>query len=116
MTSGALTSLPIFHVNAQSLTVISALTAAETCVLLQEFSASRFWEEMRGHQASQTSLVAIQLQTLLAQPPASTDGDHSLERVFYAINVTDDEKKQFEEQFNVGLLNGYGLSEAMAPV
>ena len=39
-----LTSLPTFHVNAQSVTVLSALTAGGTCILLQEFSARRFWE------------------------------------------------------------------------
>ena len=47
---------------------------------------------------------------------AVTDRDHSLERVFYAINVTDAEKKQFEERFAVELINGYGLSEAMTLV
>ena len=111
-----LTSLPVFHVNAQSVTVLSALTAAGTCILLQEFRASRFWGQMRAHRATQTSLVAMQLRTLLAQPPAPTDTDHSLGRVFYAINVTDDEKKQFEERFGVELINGYGLSEAMTLV
>lgn len=111
-----LTSLPTFHVNAQSVTVLSALTAAGTCILLQEFSASRFWGQMRAHRATQTSLVAMQLRTLLAQPPADTDTGHSLQRVFYAINVTDDEKKRFEERFAVELINGYGLSEAMTLV
>ena len=111
-----LTSLPVFHVNAQSVTVLSALTVGGTCVLLQEFSASRYWGQMRAHRATQTSLVAMQLRTLLAQPPTPTDSDHSLERVFYAINVTDDEKKRFEERFDVELLNGYGLSEAMTLV
>ena len=111
-----LTSLPTFHVNAQSVTVLSALTAAGTCILLQEFSAGRFWGQMRAHRATQTSLVAMQLRTLLAQPPAPTDSDHSLQRVFYAINVTDDEKKRFEERFAVELINGYGLSEAMTLV
>lgn len=111
-----LTSLPVFHVNAQSVTVLSALTAAGTCILLQEFSARRFWGQMRAHRATQTSLVAMQLRTLLAQPPAPTDTNHSLRRVFYAINVTDDEKKRFEDRFGVELINGYGLSEAMTLV
>ncbi len=111
-----LTALPAFHVNAQSVTVLAALTAAGTCILLQNFSAGRFWGQVRAHRATQTSLVAMQLRTLLAQPPAETDSDHSLRRVFYAINVTDDEKKQFEERFGVELLNGYGLSEAMTLV
>lgn len=111
-----LTSLPTFHVNAQSVTVLSALTAAGTCILLQEFSAGRFWGRMRAHRATQTSLVAMQLRTLLAQPPADTDSEHSLRRVFYAINVTDDEKKRFEGRFGVELINGYGLSEAMTLV
>ena len=108
-----LTALPLFHCNAQALTVLGALTAGATLILLEEFRASRYWEQVRRHQATYTSLVAMQLRTLLAQPLAETDSDHNVRRLFYAINVTDAEKEAFEQRYAVKLINGYGMSELM---
>ncbi len=111
-----LTALPGFHVNAQSLTILASLTVGATCVLLEEYRASKFWSQIRKHRATAVSLVAMQVRTLLAQPPAETDRDHSLHRNFYAINVLDSEKAEFERRFGVELVNGYGLSETMTVV
>lgn len=108
-----LTAMPLFHVNAQAMSLFAALTVGGTLVLLEEFRASKFWTQVRRHQASQTCLVAMQLRTILAQPANSDDRDHRVRRLFYAINVSDDEKVSFEERFNVTLINGYGCSEAM---
>jgi crotonobetaine/carnitine-CoA ligase len=108
-----LTALPMFHVNAQAMSLFAAITVGGTLVLVQEFRAGRFWEQVRRHRATQTCLVAMQLRTILAQPPARSDREHSLRRLFYAINVTDAEKEAFERRFGVSLINGYGLSEGM---
>ena len=108
-----LTALPLFHVNAQALSAFAAMTVGGTLILIEEFRASRFWEQVRRHRATQTSIVAMQLRTLLAQPPDPADAEHCLKRVFYAINVTDDEKARFEARYGVELINGYGMSEGM---
>lgn len=111
-----LSALPAFHVNAQSMTIMASLTVGGTCILLEEYRASQFWRQLREHRATSVSLVAMQVRTLLAQPAAETDTDHSLRRNFYAINVLDSEKEEFERRFGVELVNGYGLSEAMTIV
>lgn len=111
-----LTALPAFHVNAQSLTVLAALTVGGTCILLEEYRATKFWEQVRAHGATQISLVAMLARTLLAQPPRDTDKDHRVRRVFYALNITGAEREEFESRFGVELVNGYGLSEAMTVV
>lgn len=115
-TDRCLTALPVFHVNAQSLTVLSSLTVGGTCILLEEYRASRFWDQIRSHRATQTSLVAMQARTLLAQPPNDDDGNHELRRVFYALNISVEDRDEFERRFAVELINGYGLSEAMTLV
>lgn len=111
-----LTALPVFHVNAQSLTVLSALSVGGTCILLEEYRASKFLDQVRRHEATQTSVVAMQARTLLAREPRDDDAQHRLRRVFYAINITTAEKDEFERRFGVELINGYGLSEAMTLV
>ncbi|MCW2954962.1 MAG: AMP-binding protein [Conexibacter sp.] len=108
-----LTALPLFHVNGQAMSVLGALTVAGTLVLIEEFRASRFWGQVRAHRATQTCIVAMQLRTLIAQPPDAGDRDHVVRRLFYAINVTDAEKDAFEARYGVALINGYGLSEGM---
>jgi crotonobetaine/carnitine-CoA ligase len=108
-----ITALPLFHVNGQGMTILAAMTVGGTAIVIEEFSASRFWKQVREHRATQTAIVAMQLRTLIAQPPDPADRDHGLRKVFYAINVSDQEKDAFEERFGVALINGYGLSEAM---
>lgn len=108
-----LTALPLFHVNAQAMSVLPALVLGASVVLEEEFRASKFWAQVRRHRATQTCLVAMQLRTLLAQPPADGERDHLVRRLFFAINVSDQEKAAFEQRFGVSLINGYGCSEAM---
>ena len=108
-----LTALPLFHVNAQAMSVLAALTVGGSVVLVEEFRASRFWGQVRRHEATQTCLVAMQLRTLLAQPAHDEDRLHQIRRLFFAINVSDVERETFEARFNVTLINGYGCSEAM---
>lgn len=111
-----LTALPAFHVNAQTVTILSALTVGATAILLAEYSASRFWAQVREYEATALALVAMQVRTLLAQTASADDSEHSVRRIMYAINVLDHEKEEFERRFGVELINGYGLSEAMTIV
>jgi carnitine-CoA ligase len=111
-----LTALPLFHVNAQSFTLLSALSVGALAIFLEAYSASRFLDQVRRHRATQTNLVATLVRTLLAQPERPDDAEHQLRRVGYAINISDAEKEAFERRFGVELLNGYGLSEAMTEV
>lgn len=111
-----LTALPLFHVNAQSIVMFSALTAGATAIILEQYSAGKFWRQVRNHEATVLSIVAMQLRTIIAQPPEVEDMDHKVRTLVYAINVLDTEKEEFERRFGVSLQNGYGLSEAMTSV
>ncbi|MBS1893874.1 MAG: AMP-binding protein [Actinobacteria bacterium] len=108
-----LTALPLFHVNGQGMTIMAAMTVGGTAIVIEEFSASRFWGQIQRHKATQTAIVAMQLRTLIAQPDKDGERDHDLRKVFYAINVSDQEKQTFEERYGVDLINGYGQSETM---
>ena len=111
-----LTCLPLFHVNAQSLSMLNALTANGTLILGPRFSASGFLPLLRRHGATHTSLVAMLVRALLAQPTSDLDRQHRIRRVSYAISVTTPERLEFEVRFGMRLINGYGLSEAMTEV
>ena len=61
-----LTTLPLFHTNAQAYSVLAALWAGCTCVVMPKFSASRFWPVSLRHRASWASLVPFCLRALAA--------------------------------------------------
>ena len=103
--------LPLFHVNGQFVSVIPTLTVGGTVVLLQSYSASRYWAQVRRHRCTFISIVPMILRTLLAQPPLATDARHDIRTTFYALPTSDAEWTAFETRFGVRLIEGYGLSE-----
>lgn len=111
-----MSTLPLFHVNAQVITLLSSLTVGATCIFMEEYRATKYWDQLRRHRATQTSLVAMQVRTLLAQPARDDDRKHELRRTFYALNISAEEKDEFQNRFRVELINAYGLSEAMTLV
>lgn len=105
--------LPLFHVNGQYVGAIPALTVGGTIVLLQSFSARRFWSQVKAHRCTFMSIVPMLLRTMLAQPPRPDDGEHDLRFSFYALPTSTEEWTAFEDRFKVRLIEGYGLSETL---
>ena len=75
--------LPLFHSNAQVLCAYPALLAGARVAYVERFSGTRFWQQVITHRATQTCLVAMQLRTVLAQPPAAGERDHQVRRLFF---------------------------------
>jgi len=111
-----LTALPCFHVNAQSYSVLSTMTVGGTVVIMEAFSATKFWNQVRRHRANVVSLVAPLLRMLMAQAPQPTDRDHCVRLAIFGLNCTEREREDFQSRFGVPILKGYGLTEAMTMV
>lgn len=107
-----LMSLPLYHVNGQIIGALSTLTAGATLVLAEEYDTDRFIDQIRRHQVTLTSIVNTQLRAILSRERSPTHSDNRLRDVFYSINVSDEEKAEFEDRFDTRLLNGYAFSEA----
>lgn len=103
--------LPLFHVNAQYVGVIPTLLVGGTVVLLEIFSASKYWNQVRKHRCTAISIVPMILRTMLAQPPSEDDARHDVRFSFYALPTSPEEWRTFETRFGVTLVEGYGLSE-----
>ncbi len=105
--------LPLFHVNGQYVGVMPTLTVGGTIVLLEQYSATNYWRQVRRHGCTLMSIVPMLLRTMLAQPAHADDAQHNVRFSFYALPTTDDEWDQFERRFGVKLVEGYGLSETL---
>lgn len=104
------TCLPLFHVNAQHLSLCGALTAGARLVLDGRFSASRFWDSISEHNVTSFNLIGAMLGILHAQPSRPEERAHRA-RVACVAPTPAAIHAECEERFGVRLLDGYGLTE-----
>lgn len=103
---------PLFHANCQD-TVLSCLTAGATAIVGERYSATRYINQLIHHRATVCSLSGMLCRTLLNQPESELDRAHQIRFAGYAINISEEEIRQFTDRFEIQIRNGYGQSEAM---
>jgi len=111
-----LTMMPLFHMNAVSVTTMSALYAGGSTVVSQKFSASRFWEIISDYQITSFGSVATMLSMLLTTYPDGVPVGLNTRQLRFAMcgsaPVPAEVLRRFEETFNCLVVEGYGLSES----
>ena len=55
----------------------------------------------------------MMLRTLLLQPVDPEEKNHCVREVLYFIPITDAEKEEFEQRFNMKIMNTYGSTESI---
>lgn len=108
-----LTVMPLFHMNAVSVTTMSALFAGGTTIVSRRFSATRFWDIVRRFQITSFGSVATMLSMLLA---SANDAKPDTSSIRFAMcgsaPVPVDVLERFEQTFDCLVIEGYGLSES----
>lgn len=111
-----LTIMPLFHMNAVSVTTMSALYAGGSTVVSPKFSASRFWQTVSDYQITSFGSVATMLSMLLTTYPEGVPKGLSTGQLRFAMcgsaPVPAEVMKRFEETFKCLVIEGYGLSES----
>jgi long-chain acyl-CoA synthetase len=122
-----LSVMPLFHMNAVSVTTMSALYAGGSTVVSPKFSGSRFWDIIEKYQITSFGSVATMLSMLLAgrepgvlsheqEKDRLTTHDSRLTTLRFAMcgsaPVPAEVLRRFEETFDVLVIEGYGLSES----
>lgn len=105
------TPLPFYHTAASLL----ALTWAshEGCIyaFARKFSASRFWDDCRKHNATVIQYIGELCRYLLAQPESVNDNRHSVVKAI-GNGLRDDIWEEFKQRFNIKLVyEVYGATE-----
>jgi crotonobetaine/carnitine-CoA ligase len=104
------TSLPLFHINAQSLTTIGSLVSGRPMILAPRFSASRMFDEMRRHRATIFNYIGAMLTMLFKQPVRDDDADNPA-RMAIGGAAPAQLWRDFERRFALEILEIYGLTE-----
>lgn len=111
-----LTVMPLFHMNAVSVTTMTALYAGGSTVVSAKFSASRFWDIIEKYGITSFGSVATMLSMLLARAGGENTGDRPPNRLRFAMcgsaPVPAEVLRRFEETFDCLVIEGYGLSES----
>jgi carnitine-CoA ligase len=106
-----MTGFPLFHGNAQFLTVYPSLIAGAHVVLYPRFSASDWAGRARRSSATVTNLLGATMAFILAHPPGGDDRAHRV-RTIYAAPLSPDLGARFTERFGVmDYVDGFGQTE-----
>ncbi len=127
-TDRLLSVMPLFHMNAVSVTTMTALYAGGSTVVSPKFSASRFWKIVSEYRITSFGSVATMLSMLLqsssskfmVQSSKSNRKSQIANRKSSSLRfamcgsapVPLEVLRQFEETFGCLVIEGYGLSES----
>lgn len=105
--------LPLFHAAGLWDGVFAALCSGTSIAVVDRFSATRFWDDVRMFDAQVALSVFSMLPILLNRPPTERDRDHPLE-VFYTGKSALD--PAMRERFGVRSVESYTSTEAGVPL
>lgn len=101
---------PLYHIGGAQLIPIPLLRDVRLS-MVQRFSASSFWNQVRDCGATQIHYLGGVLQILLKQPESDRDRDHKV-RVAWGGGCPRDIWRAFEERFGTPLRECYGMTES----
>jgi fatty-acyl-CoA synthase len=103
--------LPLYHNNALTVALSSVINAGGTLALGKSFSASRFWDEVIGMEATAFIYIGEVCRYLLNQPAKATDRAHKI-RVIAGNGLRPEIWDEFTRRFNIGrVAEFYAASE-----
>lgn len=101
--------LPLFHAAGLWDGMLSALVSGGSLAVVERFSASRFWDDVRDFRAEVAMGVFSMIPILLNRRPDPRDRDHPLETFYMGKSALDE---AFHERFGVHTVETYTSTEA----
>ncbi|MGF7159151.1 crotonobetaine/carnitine-CoA ligase [Rhodoligotrophos appendicifer] len=106
--------LPLFHVAGKWGVIFGAALFGATAALPRQFSARKFWDDVRRFKVTATYLLGAMANFLQRQPPLPEDADNPLGKVLMCPLLPD--VGEFAERFDVRIASAYGSTEVNAPL
>ncbi|MEA2874125.1 MAG: carnitine-CoA ligase, partial [Hyphomicrobiales bacterium] len=100
---------PLYHIGGAQMIVLPLIRDV-TLALVEQFSASRFWQQVRAYGASHIHFLGGILQILLKQPPSALDRTHGA-RIAWGGGCPTEIWRPFEERFGMQIRECYGMTE-----
>ena len=105
--------LPLFHTEAQFVSVINSLRVGGSVILARKFSSHRFWSWIADHRVSVVSAVPTVFSIMLDMPRDESRDYASLRlMISSAASLPVEVLSAWERRFGVPIVEGYGLTES----
>ncbi|NKK69369.1 AMP-binding protein [Rhizobium leguminosarum bv. viciae] len=101
---------PFFHIGGAQVLILPAIRDV-TLTIVDRFSASRFWQDVREAGCSHIHYLGGVIQILLKQPPSEFDRDHTV-RIAWGGGCPVEACSVFQERFGISLRECYGMTES----
>lgn len=106
--------MPMFHINAQAVSILSTRLSGGKIVITKKFSASKFWNQIRDNHVTWVSVVPTIVNILLINQQANESYTDDLRLRFvrcssFALPL--DKLTAFQSRFHTRILEGYGMTE-----
>ena len=111
-----LSSMPCYHMDFQEMAAMPVICTGSTLIMVEHYSARRFWGQVCRYRANFTDTMSIMNRTMMLQPVQPWEKDHCLKQIYFSMGLSDEEKERFEARFHVKLLNSYGMTETVSGV
>ena len=115
----ALVSLPLFHINAEIVSVMAPLVCGASMVMPERFSATDFWALISQYRCTWFSVVPT-IISYLASSTEIESKDYCLDQVRFGRSASSalppSLHKDFEKKFRISIVETMGLTECAAPV
>jgi crotonobetaine/carnitine-CoA ligase len=106
-----MTSLPLFHINAPTYSMLGSVAARASLALLPGFSASGFLDSAREHGATEFNAIGAMLEILMRQPERPDDADTPLRLCYTGPAPPKERHLEIERRFGLRIVCGYAMSE-----
>ena len=105
------TCLPFYHANIQYYSTMGALAAGATLVIVDRFSASRFWGQVREAQATVVNFIGMMMPVLAKNPVQPDDADNTVRLFYGSPSFPPEFLAEFQERFATDIIVGFGMTE-----
>ena len=105
------TCLPFYHANIQYYSTMGALAAGGTLVIVDRFSASRFWGQVREARATVVNFIGMMMPVLAKNPEQPDDHDNTVRLFYGSPSFPPEFLAEFQERFATDIIVGFGMTE-----
>ena len=105
------TCLPFYHANIQYYSTMGALASGATLVIVDRFSASRFWGQVREAQATVVNFIGMMMPVLAKNEPQPDDADNTVRLFYGSPSFPPEFLEEFQQRFATDIIVGFGMTE-----
>ena len=105
------TCLPFYHANIQYYSTMGALATGATLVIVDRFSASRFWGQVREAKATVVNFIGMMMPVLSKNPEHPDDADNTVRLFYGSPSFSPEFLAEFQDRFATDIIVGFGMTE-----